>query len=215
MTALIIVYSAKDYERRSVAVLLIVIPIVLLLDYLVIVSLSFSYFIIIFEPFLIAIMIFSSMALGFELKGILKSRSSSGLIAMVIPLLLIATGALGLMMELPGSISLLLYSGSDSMITIGIIITVQSTLFSLIYIGSAALVLPRTPFYWVIFLVSAGLLIVDNILYLFSFSQLAYLNLVASIAFRFFGVVAASMNQTTQGIRTVLGNSEDPFQDLD
>ncbi|MBE0527459.1 MAG: hypothetical protein IH631_10995, partial [Candidatus Thorarchaeota archaeon] len=215
MTALIIVYSAKDYERRSVVVLLIVIPITLLLDYLAIVTLSFSYFIIIFEPFLIAIMIFSSMALGFELKGILKSRISSGMITIVIPILLIATGAFGLLMELPGIISLLLYSGSDPLVTIGISVTVQSVLFLLIYIGSAAIELPRTPLYWVIFIGCAASLIIFNLLNLHSILLLAYLNIVMMIAFRFFGVVAATMNQTTQRYSAELGETDDPFKHLD
>ena len=215
MTALIIIFSAKEYERRSVGGLLVAISVSLILDYFLIVSLSFSSFFIIFEPFLIAIMIFSSMALGFELKGILKSRISSGMITIVIPILLIATGSFGLLMEIPGIISLLLYSGSDPLITIGIIITVHSMLFLLIYIGSAAIELPRTPLYWVIFIACGVSLIIFNILSLNMVVLFAYLNIVITIAFRFFGVAAAIMNQPIQRYGTELSETDDPFKYLD
>lgn len=215
MTGLIIIFSAMDYERRSVVGLLVTISIALLLDYFLIVSLSFSYFLIAFEPFLIAIVIFSSIALGFELNGILKLRISSGIIALVIPLLFVAIGSIGLMMELPGIISFLLYSGSESMINIGIIITIQNMLFFLIYVGSAAIEFTRTTLYWVIFIACGVSLIIFNILSLNMFVLFAYLNLVLAIAFRFFGVAAAIMNQPVQRYGTELGETEDPFKHLE
>ncbi len=201
-TALLIITSAKFREERNKMLPILMIPLGLVLQSILyfFVTPDFPYNLLAsLDAFLIAIYIYWSANLGFNIAESRGIDESSLPINRIIPLILIFIGAVGLIVGLPRIVAGYFVPGSSDLLEIApYYYPINGLLTSLIVIGASAMSLRPNSIYTVLFLIGFIIVLLPYFINVSSIPSYGTLWTIGDIMYKLFGVLLVTRTEISQ-----------------